>query len=194
MNLRKSFLLMTVLFGLSACAGLPRMASSSDPLSSQEHLTLAGSYLSHGERKLAQQQYEMTLDKEPRSIPALVSLGNIAFEDNDLKKAKSYFQRALKENPQNAVVINNLAMIDVSENKRLDQAQLMLEKALPTAGPAAPYLLDTLANIAIQQGRFTDAKLALDQADAGVPASDVIFHKHIRDTREKMNRLSIQVK
>ncbi len=187
------FLLMSVI-SLSACANLPRMESTRDPLSSKEHLTLGDSYLAHGEKKPAEQQYEMALNADRHSLAALIALGNIAFENNDLSKARSYFERALKENPENAAVVNNLAMVDVTENKHLDDAKLMLEKALPTAGPSAPYMLDTLAEIAIQQGRLNDAKLALDQADAGVPASDTVFHKHIQETREKMNHPPIQVK
>jgi len=184
----RTFALLFVLLSVSACSHMPRMESAHDTLSPAEHRKLGEAYLSHGEKKAAREQYEMALEGDSHSITALVSLGNIAFEENNLKKSRRYFREALKIDPGNAAIVNNLAMVDVMEGKHLTRAKALLDQALPTAGPTTPYLLDTLANIAILEGRMADASQALDQAEAAAPKSDADFPKHIQETREKITR------
>jgi len=133
---------------LSACASFPRMAESRDPLSAAEHVSLGDVYLAHGEKKPAIQQYQMALAQDRRQVPALMALGNIAFENREWGNARSYFRRALKASPGNPGIMNNLAMVDVAEGKHLDRAQKLINQALPNAGPLTPYLLDTQAQIA----------------------------------------------
>src|SRR4029077_3557128 len=98
--------------------------------------------------KPAIQQYQSALDQDRRHVPALMVLGNLAYEDHDWKKARTYFRRALKAAPGSPGIMNNLAMVDVAEGKHLDRAQRLIDQALPTAGPLTPYLLDTQAQIA----------------------------------------------
>ena len=143
----RTLLLISSIWGLCGCAGLSRTTASLDPLSPQEHVTLGNSYLSHGEKGPAIQQYQMALDEDRHYAPALIALGNAAYDAHDWQSSRTYFRRALKALPGNVAVMNNLAMADVTECKDLDHAQHLIDQALPNAGTLAPYLLDTQAQI-----------------------------------------------
>jgi len=186
MTRTRSVILLFTVWTLSACANLPLSVTSRDPLSAAEHVTLGDSYLTHDEKAAAIRQYQAALDEDGRHVPALMALGNLAFEDHDWKSARNYFRRASKAAPANAGAVNNLAMVDVAEKKHLERAKRLIDQAFPTAGPMAPYLLDTQANIAILQGRYTDAKLALDQAQATSPSNDPDFPKRLQESRDKL--------
>ena len=135
---------MILAFGsFTACVTLPRSAAVRDPLSAEEHIALGNAYLGQAQRQPAQEQYKMALAQNKRYMPALVALGNMAFEEQDWKTARDYFKRALKAAPTNAGVINNLAMVDLAEGKNLEEAIKSIDAALPDAGSLTPYLQDT---------------------------------------------------
>lgn len=132
---------------LAGCASLPRILPYTDPLSPEEHVQLAGAYSAQGNAGLSQKQYEAALKKQKKSFPALMGLGNLAFEKGDWKRAEKYFRKALRVSPDNPGAGNNLAMTYLKEGKRLKEAQALVEGSLEKAGPLRPYLLDTLEQI-----------------------------------------------
>src|SRR5438094_844333 len=95
-------------WGLSACATLPQLAMKNKTLTPAEHLTLASAYMAHDEKNLAIQQYRAALEEDRRLVPALLGLGNIAYEDGQWDEAGSYFKRALKLKPDDPAATNNL--------------------------------------------------------------------------------------
>ena len=185
MSYKRAFLLIAVLW-VAGCAHLPMAASPNGVLSPAEHVTLGNTYLLQKDKVLAAQQYKAALQVNKAYVPALVALGNMAFEDNDLKTARSYFERAQKASPKDPAVVNNLAMVCLAQGKDLKGLTVMVEDALEKAGPAAPYLWDTLANIAIQEGRYEDAKNALNKAAETAPSQDPAFQTHLQESREKL--------
>ncbi len=149
MRRKEIFFILAGVWELSACASMPKMADSShDTLSAAEHVTLGNAYLAHGEKAPAVQQYESAVVLDRRYVPALMALGNMAFDDHDWKKARGYFRRALKAAPGSPGIMNNLAMVDVAEGTHLDRAERLIDQALTNAGSLTPYLLDTKAQIA----------------------------------------------
>src|SRR5690242_14130337 len=86
--------LIAIAWTTSSCANLPVVLVSKDALSAQDHKTLGDSYLAHGERSLAVQQYRAALHQDRHLVPALIALGNLSFEDKDWSKAAAYFRRA----------------------------------------------------------------------------------------------------
>lgn len=179
--------LLTLAGMLTACAELPPVAVVKDTLTPQQHETLGDSYLAQGEKIHAVEQYEAALHRDRKFVPALIALGNIAFEDHAYGQARSYFRRALKiAPPDDPGISNNLAMVYLAEGKHLDRAQKLVEKSLPHAGPLIPYLLDTYANIELRQGRYTEARRALDRAAAAYPPNDPDFQRHLLESRQKL--------
>jgi tetratricopeptide (TPR) repeat protein len=178
------------LFGawtITGCAHVPqRIAQLPDPLSAAEHVMLGDAYQRQGEKSAALQQYQLALDEDRRQVRALLALGNAAFDSGDWPEARAYFRLAQKASPDNPGVMNNLAMVDLAEGKPLTVARQKLEQALPTAGPATPYILDTLAAIALREGRYADAQYALVLAQDAAPSDDPDFANHLKASRDKL--------
>lgn len=168
------------------CVHLPTPAPPNNLLSAEEHMTLGNTYLSQQKKDLAVHQYEAALQSQKNYLPALVALGNIAFGEKDLKKAHSYFERAQKIAPKDPTVVNNLATVCLAEGQDLKGIDIMVEDALEGAGPTTPYLWDTLANIAIQERRFEDAKKALKKAAETAPPDEPAFQKRLKESQERL--------
>jgi tetratricopeptide (TPR) repeat protein len=130
----------------TACSHL-QLALHPDGLTAEEHVTLGQSYAAKGENDLALREYQVAYDQNPHFYPALMALGETAYERKQWSKARSYFKKALKAIPDDPGAINNLAMVDLAEGKHLARARKNLEHALPTSGALKPYLEDTLASI-----------------------------------------------
>lgn len=179
-----AFIAASVLMG---CSTLPLVFTSKDPLSPAEHMTLGDSYLAKGEKEAAIEQYQAALNQDAHQQTALMSLGNIAFESQDWKKAETYFMRAHKIAPTDSAALNNLAMTDAAEGKHLGRARAMLTQAIPSAGAAAPYLWDTLARVEIAMHHDNEAQKALDKASASAPKNNPEFLQHLQETRRKLD-------
>ncbi len=155
-------------------------------LSPAEYVTLGHVYETQGDKPLAAKQYEAALNQDKKYVPALVALGNIAFEEEEFKKARKYFQRAHKVDAKDPAVLNNLAMAYLAEDKYVNGLDEKVKGALKTEGPATPYLWDTLAQIAIIQGRYTEAEMAIARASETAPASDPTFIQRLQSTRDQL--------
>lgn len=63
-----------------ACSDLPRIRVLHDPLTSEEHVRLGLAYEVEGRTELATREYDDALRKEHGYMPALIGLGNLAFD------------------------------------------------------------------------------------------------------------------
>jgi len=70
------------------------MVLFTDPLSPQEHVTLAGSYLAEGRADLAEKEYKAASWKDKRCVPGWAGLGNLAFDRQDWKRARKYYKKS----------------------------------------------------------------------------------------------------
>ncbi len=180
------FLLMTV---LPACSTFPQLVRHSDPLTPEQHLQLGAAYETQGLKENAGQQYASALHGDKKNIPALIAIGNLAFERGELKKAEACYRRVLRLDPNHAGANNNLAMVFLSRGKDLDKAERHAQMALKQEGPLRPYVLDTLASIYIQQDRRSEAWKILDEADAAAPSDNQVLRDQIAKTRERLEAL-----
>jgi Tfp pilus assembly protein PilF len=176
---------------LTGCGHLTtRVVDAWDPLSPAEHVLLGEAYQEHGEKAAAIRQYELALHQDRHQIHALMALGNIAFEDQDWKKSRAYFRRAEKAAPGDPGAVNNLAMVDLAQGKPMEKARRKLEQVLPTAGPTAPYLLETLSTIASREGRYADAQNASELAQDAALCADADLMKQQSRVRLVNRRLT----
>jgi len=169
---------------LQGCSALPQLVRHSDPLTAEEHVKLGTSYEVQGQKDYAVQQYKAALHLQKNNIPALVSWGNLAFENADWKNAEACYRRILRLEPTHAGANNNLAMVYLSTGKHIGKAETLVQIALKQGGPLKPYALDTLATIYIQEGRFPEAQKALDEATA--PENNQQLRDQLAKTREKL--------
>lgn len=173
---------------LTGCAGL--RGSVNDPLSADEHMRLGSSYEDQNRREAAAKEYAAALRKQKDYLPALMALGNVAFQDGDLIEAEIYYRKVIKLVPEHAGANNNLAMVFLVRGSRLDTAEELAKTALKNSGPFRPYVLDTLANVYMREGRYADAKQVLDEADAACSPGNRLLRDHLSQSRRQLDAFS----
>lgn len=161
-----------LILGLCACAHLPPLIGSKDPLTAAEHFTLGQSYEAQGLKREAIAQYEASAGKDAGAAGPWIALGNIHFADGDWKAAERAYRSALKALPHYAGAENNLAMVYLIQNKRLSEAEALAKDALERDPRLKPYACDTLANLYLRQHRVTEAVMMAVQAEEAASASD----------------------
>ncbi len=179
-------LLIGAVTALQGCSALPQLVRHSDPLSAEEHVRLGASYEVQGLQENALEQYQAALHLQKNNIPALVAWGNLAFEKGDWKTAETCYRRILRLDPTHAGANNNMAMVYLATDKHLDKAEQCAQMALKQGGPLKPYVLDTLATIYIQEGRYAEARKELDDAVAAAPKDNKRLRDQLAKTREKI--------
>jgi tetratricopeptide (TPR) repeat protein len=171
---------------VQACSGLPRIVVLHDPLTPQKHVTLGESYLARSLWEPASREFNAALRQQPEFVPALIGLGNLAFETNALEEAERFYRRALAAAPGHPGAGNNLALVNLARGERLNEAEGLARSAAERGGAIRPYALDTLARIYMRQGRYREAGVALEEAAAMVPAENRDFHQELNRSRQEL--------
>jgi tetratricopeptide (TPR) repeat protein len=93
-------------------------------------------------RSEAIQAYQRALEKDPRNSEALLNLGTLLYEQDELAHAAEQFRRAVQSDPRNALAHYNLGSL-LDDLDQLDEARAHLEEAvrLDPAYPDAHYNL-----------------------------------------------------
>jgi cytochrome c-type biogenesis protein CcmH/NrfG len=140
-----------------------------DPLTAEEHDNLGRIYESQGKFDLALEQYREALRKDKKHLPSLLLLGDLSYRTNDYSEAESAYTRALKLDPKNGDILNDLAWVYIRTEKNLDKAKELISEAL-TLNPAhRPYYLDTLGDVLLKLGNAAEAITALQEAVDALP-------------------------
>jgi hypothetical protein len=97
---------------------------------------------------IAEQAYRAALNRWPRSLPALMGLGNTLHARGDLPAAEEAFRTAVKFHPRSAPAHNNLAQT-LADLKRYDEAEAIARTALSidTHGPLHQTFQKTLDDV-----------------------------------------------
>ncbi len=175
-----------LLGGLQACSGVPRIVVLHDPLTPEEHVTLAASYEGQGLTEMAAREYQAALHQRSDFVPALIGFGNLSFESGALQEAEDSYRRALEAAPDHPGAGNNLAMVYLSRGERLDEAERLAGKALEQAGPLRPYVLDTLTRIYARTGRYREAEAALAEAEAVAPSENKMLLERLARSKQEL--------
>jgi tetratricopeptide (TPR) repeat protein len=160
-----------------------------DPLTPEEHVTLGLAYEVEGRPELAAREYDGALRKKQGYVPALIGLGNLAFDRGALTEAEAYYRQALITAPEDPGVNNNLAMVYLTQQEKLDEAERLAILALAQGGPLQPYVLDTLAHIYTRQGQYREAKAILEDAQAMAPSEDKVLRERLIRLRDQLRGL-----
>ncbi|MHB8534772.1 MAG: PA2778 family cysteine peptidase [Sulfuricaulis sp.] len=96
--------------------------------------------------------YATALKRWPRSLAALMGLGNSRYALGDLHGAEEAFRQATQNHPDAAVAFNNLAQTLAKENRQ-PEALAAVQRALALGGPEMDAFRDTLKQIEIQLPR-----------------------------------------
>ena len=90
-------------------------ALKNDPKQDQARTIVIQAHVSANDLPAANQAANKWLEQQPRSMNAMIALGNIAARAGNPDQARSYFQQASKAEPENAapvVALGNLALSD----------------------------------------------------------------------------------
>jgi Flp pilus assembly protein TadD len=177
-----------LLAALSGCAVVPQAVLHPDPLSADEHVHLGVAYETQTQLANAAQQYRLALNLDPRNVQALMSLGGLEFNAGHLPAAERCYARALKVNPHDATVSNNLAMVYLAREKHLDKMDRLLADALKQPGELRPYVLETQAKWEAHQGHAARAQEILKEAQTLAPPQNKALRDELTQSREALTK------
>jgi tetratricopeptide (TPR) repeat protein len=116
-------------------------------------------------------------------------LGAIYEKQLMLDKAEEQFKKILGVNPKNAEVLNYYGYMLADRGIRLDEAQIMIERALEQQ-PYNGAFLDSLGWVYYKQNKIDDALAALRKA-SGREAHDPTIRLHLGDAYAKQGRMDL---
>ena len=125
-----------------------------------------------GELANAARSYRDILSTHPHSVVAWTNLGNVESQLGNRATAEDAFRKALAIDATAADALNNLAWL-LYQEKRLDEAERLAERAVSSPAPDAWMRLDTLARIQLARGSCGQALKTWQRAVEGVPESRV---------------------
>lgn len=130
----------------------------------------------------------------PKSDPGMVSdlygmLGDLYFQKKIRQKAYEAYDSSLVYKDDNIMVLNNYAYYLSLYRERLDRAEEMSFRTIKSAPNNATYL-DTYAWIMFVKGKYTQARIYIDQAlkNGGNKESGIV--EHAGDIYAKLNKTS----
>src|SRR4051812_16378999 len=126
-----------------------------DPKFEAASLLLARLYIATNKQDQAIAKLN-TFAEQNKSIPALVQLASIYEKDKNYTAARDAYEKLLAINGNNALALNNLAVV---YSERLDQVDkaLDLAKRARTNSPNNPNLADTLGWVMFRKGDYRNA-------------------------------------
>ncbi len=127
--------------------------------------------------------YNKALEKAPaegRIRWVLLYSRGIAHERNDdFDNAEKDFRAALEINPEQPQVLNYLGYSLVEEQRNLDEALDMIERAVK-ASPNSGYIVDSLGWVFYRLGRYDEAVVQMERAVQLLPV-DPVVNDHLGD-------------
>jgi tetratricopeptide (TPR) repeat protein len=100
------------------------------------------------------------------------------------EKAEADLTLALKLNPKNSIIMNDLAYGWITDKKNLDQAEIMIKDALQQSGNS-PEILDTMGWALFMKGKYDEASFYLEKASELLPSDATVFD-HLGDAYWKI--------
>lgn len=126
------YLLVAVLTVMLGGCALPRVGVYKDPLTAEEHLKLGLAYEQKGETDLARREYTEAARDTPHGH---LYLANLHFSTGEMREAEAHYRKALAGLPDDPTVCNNLAWLLLQENRSLDEAERLAQRAVERAAP-----------------------------------------------------------
>ncbi len=104
--------------------------------------------------------------------------GDVLYNLKKYDESFNYYEKALKIDENNVVVLNNYSYYLSLLNKNLDKAETMISKCIELEPSNSTYL-DTYAWVLFKRGRYFEAKYIIERAiDNGGNSSDVIVEHY----------------
>lgn len=111
----------------------------------------------------------------PREESLLYTRSTISEKRGDYALMEKDLQQIIEQNPNNAIALNALGYVLTNQNQRLDEAQVLINKAIELK-PGEPAILDSLGWLHYRLGELKLALKYLQQAYAAFPDPEVAAH------------------
>lgn len=160
----------------SAAQGELERAIQIDPADVDAYLRLGNLSDRENQAELAIKYLEKAAQLKPNSAPLATMLGNHYLSQHNFEAARRCYTQALEVDPNFAIANANLAWVDAEENRELDVALTMAQKAKSTM-PDLPSITDTLAWVMYKRGDYAAALPLLQDCTRKAPTS-ASFHYH----------------
>jgi len=122
---------------------------------------------------------ELTAQDDTRAWFLYFSRGIAHSQDGDTVAAEEDFRAALAINPDQPQVLNYLGYSLVEEQRKLDEALDMIERAV-AASPDSGYIVDSLGWVYYRLGRYDEAVVQMERA-VELEAVDPVVNDHLGD-------------
>jgi tetratricopeptide (TPR) repeat protein len=115
------------------------------------------------------------MEKHKRAVPLLLVLADLYNSQARYDEAEKLYREMLANDAENAVVMNNLAVLLAMRHQRLDEALRLINRAIELTGPLA-QMLDSRASVHIARGEPEKAVKDLEEAIGESPDPVRLFH------------------
>lgn len=125
---------------------------------------LAVIYAISGRKRLADFELNKLLETGYMTASVYAAIAYVAWEQNDTDKCFEYYEKSLKENPENLSSLNGLGYVLACEDKDLTRALTLCKRAVKSS-PKSSACLDSLGWVYYKLGLYDDALQYLEQAE-----------------------------
>jgi tetratricopeptide (TPR) repeat protein len=122
---------------------------------------------------------DLTAEDDTRAWFLHFSRGIAHSQDGNSEAAEDDFRAALAINPDQPQVLNYLGYSLVEEQRKLDEALDMIERAV-AASPNSGYIVDSLGWVYYRLGRYDEAVVQMERA-VELEAVDPVVNDHLGD-------------
>ena len=119
---------------------------------------------------------EWGLGRFRRHSSVLLVLADFRASQGRYEDAEALYREEIRKHPDNAVAMNNLAVMLALRGVKLDEALELMQKAISLAGPLGS-MLDSRASVYIALGEADKALADIDNAVANAATPVRLFHK-----------------
>ncbi len=140
-----------------------------------------------GKQAIATANQALAISKtDDMKLMAKLVLATAQEKSGDFASAEITLREILKQSPENPVALNNLGYFLVERNQKLDEATMLIQKAVKIE-PTNSSFIDSLGWAFFKQNKFTEAEKQLKDALRRSPASATI-QEHLGDVFDKQGK------
>ncbi|MBD3611319.1 MAG: tetratricopeptide repeat protein [Hydrogenovibrio crunogenus] len=138
-----------------------------------------------GEKEKAIEEYSQALAIDQNQVELYLMQAMLFYDLKQFDRYETNLKKALSINPNDVDVLNALGYFYAEQNRELDQATELLDKALSLA-PDRYYVLDSRGWLAYQKGQYKEAESYLKRA-LDIQLDDEVLI-HLIHTQWRLNK------
>ena len=144
---------------------------------------LAVIYALSGRKRLADFELNKLLETGYMTASVYAAIAFVAWEQNDTERCLNYYEKSLREDPENVSSLNGLGYVLACQEKDLTRALSLCKQAVKSA-PKSAACLDSLGWVYYKLGLYKDALQYLQQAE-DIDKMNIEITEHIKSVRLK---------